>query len=78
MAAAVPLENSSVDAVVLSLMLNWQKDWECCLDEAARILALDGQLLLWETRSFVERIGGFDALSATLRARGLNVVELFE
>jgi superfamily II DNA or RNA helicase len=77
-AAAVPIDDAAVDAVVLSLMLDWQKDWERCLDEAARILALDGQLLLWETRSFVERIGGADTLNKLLHTRGLRVVEVFD
>jgi hypothetical protein len=77
-AKRVPLEDGSVDVVILSLMLDWQKDWAGCLDEAARILALDGQLLLWETSAFVERIGGADSLSAALHSRGLKVVEAFD
>jgi len=77
-ADGIPLEQGSVDAVILSLMLDWQKDWDRCLDEAARILALDGQLLLWETASFIARVGGADQLIALVRKRGLKVIEMFE
>jgi len=78
LAVGIPLADGSVDAAVLSLVLDWQKDWERCLDEAARILALDGQLLLWETRSFVDRIGGVGQLLELLTVRGLKVLEHFD
>lgn len=77
-AEAIPLSDGSVDVVVLSLALDWQKDWQKCLREATRILALDGQLLLWETPTFIERVGGLGALRSVLEAHSLQVIKTFE
>lgn len=77
-AEAVPMPDESADIVVLSLSIDWQKDWMGCLDEAARLLRLDGQLLLWETPTFVERSGGMDALVEVLQQRSLQVLRRFE
>lgn len=77
-AERVPLDDESVDIAVLCLSADWQSDAAGCLREAARILAVDGQLLLWETPTFVERIGGVEGVIRLLEELGLTVVQTFK
>ena len=75
----IPLEDETVDVAVLCLVLDWQKDWEKALAEASRILALDGQLLVWETRRFVEgRADGIQGLEQVLDRYSLKTLQVFD
>lgn len=74
----VPLADESVDIAVLSLAADWQSDWGGCVREAARILAVDGQLLFWETPTFIERVGGLSVLTTAFASLGLTVVQTLE